>query len=139
MDFLDTDKETQGWLVRECFNPILVSAKKRIGVIKFAEQAACDSTVPYSDNMINGVVFDALDFFAAGEIGEDVVTDDVCKTLKIASAPAWLANLVSTIRTHCLKEITALKIAKYSFDQFPRDLLKEIVANKIAEPYTPIE
>lgn len=139
MDFLDADKETQGWLVRECFNPILISGMKRIDVMKFAKRAACDSSVPYSDDMIKGAVFDTLDFFAAGEIGEDVVTDDVCKTLGIASAPTWLSDMVSTIRTHCLKEITALKIAKYSFDQFPRDILKETVANKIVEPYEPVE
>lgn len=139
MDYLEADKETRVWLARECFNPILISAMKRIGVISFAKRAAADKTIPYSDDMIKGVVFDTLDFFAAGEIGEDVVTENVCKTLRIETAPAWLADLVSTIRTHCLKEVVALKMAKYSFDQYPRDMLKELVATKIAEPYTPIE
>lgn len=138
MDFLDADKETRSWLVRECFNPILISAMKRIDVMQFAMQASVDATVPYSDNMIKGVVLDTIDFFAAGEIGEDTVVEDVCKTLHIDNAPSWLLALVSKIRTTCLKEITAFRLAKYSFDQIPREVLKDIVERKISEPY-PIE
>lgn len=139
MDFVDADKETQGWLVRNCFNPILISALKRIEVVKFARRAVKDATVPYSDDMIKGVVFDAMDFFAAGEIGEDVVTEDVRMTLKAPRSPEWLKDIVSCIRTHCLNEITALKLAKYAFESYPREVLKEIVEAKIAERYVPME
>ena len=138
MDFVDADKETQSWLVKNCFNPILISAMKRIDVVKFAKRAAADGTIPYSDDMIKGVVFDTLDFFAAGEIGEDVVADDVRRTLGVAQSPEWLNDIVSCIRTHCLKEVTALKLSKYTFESFPREVLKNIVQEKIAEPYTPM-
>lgn len=138
MDFVDADKETQSWLVKNCFNPILISAMKRIDVVKFAKRAAADGTIPYSDDMIKGVVFDALDFFAAEEIGEDVVADDVRRTLGIAKSPEWLIDIVLCIRTHCLKEVTAIKMSKYAFESFPREALKKLVQKKIAEPYTPI-
>ena len=84
MDFVDADKETQSWLVKNCFNPILISAMKRIDVVKFAKRAAADGTIPYSDDMIKGVVLDALDFFAAGEIGEDVVAAWCCSISRVA-------------------------------------------------------
>ncbi len=136
MGFLEADKETRTWLVRECFNPILISAMKRIDIMQFAQQAAVDETIPYSDNMIKGVVLDTIDFFAAGEIGEDAVVEDVCKTLHIDHAPSWLVGVVSKIRTTCLQEITEFQLAKYSFDKIPRDVLKDTVEKKISEPYS---
>ncbi len=139
MDFFDADRETQERLVRDCFNPILEKKKKRIDLKQFIKCAEQDTTVSYSIDMVKQVCFDALDFFASGEIGEDVVTEDICKKLEIQVPPIWLTNLVSSVRTHCLKEITALKLSKYAFDLFPYDTLKEMVANKIAEPNTPIE
>lgn len=138
MDFLEADEEARKWLVEECLNPIMISAMKRVDIIKYARMAANDTTMPYSDEMIRGAFLDTMEFFAAGEIGEDVVTDDVCKSMRIEAAPKWLSAMVSAVRTHCLKEVTAYKIAKYSFDQMPREMLKEIILKKISEPYVPV-
>ena len=128
------------WLQRECVNPIIVSALKRINL---REKIATAKTE--EKHIISAAIIFALNRFACNGIEFDLggnniklyaYAQEIVDHFNKKDIEYWY-TLLTDIQQYCFREMQALQIVKLEYTALSHDELKKKILSKIAETYTP--